>query len=159
MCDIILNLEKQSPSQSFHHHAFWLGMLLGVRPDAMSWVYENYINASWRDADYYYEPYYYSGWAYQDRHIFEYKSVLFEKKFLNLCQFDVENIIKRLLSDGYYACGIYNERYVPESLFYPDHDLDHNFLVYGYDDAKRIFYSIGIPGITFIILLKLNMTY
>lgn len=56
------------------------------------------------------------------------------------------NVLKRRLAAGYYVYGTLNQRYVSQTQKHEDYE--HDYLLYGFDDAREVFLTVGyIQGI------------
>ena len=53
------------------------------------------------------------------------------------------SIIKALMDDGEYVIGIWNEQKIPGKMAYQKQYMAADFLLFGYDDEKQVFFSIG----------------
>lgn len=59
-------------------------------------------------------------------------------KIVDICDF-----IKACIDVGKYVSIMLNEKYIPYSFAYNKFDYDHQSLIYGYDEDKRIIYCMG----------------
>lgn len=69
--------------------------------------------------------------------------LILNKEIIESGLIDLLDLVKRMIDRGYYFVGFYNGKFIPDKWAYNKYDFDHDFLVYGYDDEKRIFYSCG----------------
>ena len=53
------------------------------------------------------------------------------------------DIVIEMLKQNYYIQGNYNLKYIPSNAAYGRIDLLHDYLLYGFDDEKKVFYSVG----------------
>jgi hypothetical protein len=65
------------------------------------------------------------------------------KDMLNIDKNRFLNWIKGFITKGYYIWGTYNERYISAKSFYQTGDFLHDYLLYGYDEDKKVFCSAG----------------
>ncbi len=139
MGQVILPVNKNPPVKTYHHHAFGLGILT-TNPEAMNWVYDNYILLS----------YYPKGGIltfdfYMD---YIYCQPVFEREYLSdemlkASKVNVMKYIHNALEREYYVVACVNEFYIPDREAYKTFSFQHNILIYGYDNHKKIFYTMG----------------
>lgn len=53
---------------------------------------------------------------------------------------------KKLIDDGWYIMGYYDEYYIPETASFKWRHFRHTMLIYGYDDESQLFYAMGYTG-------------
>ena len=140
-----LPLEQNPPVQSYQHHAFWLSMILGNEPAARPWLTMQYTNLMWDTRDGLLNPYIYSDWRFETEQLLPTKFLVNVPPAMvrGYRTFDLVALIREMLDHGYYQMGTFDEFYVPAKLGYQKRHFVHNNLLYGYDDEKGCFLSIG----------------
>ena len=58
-------------------------------------------------------------------------------------KFELLKLIKKMLSIGFYVEGNCNEKWIPGKYFYNRRYFFHPFILIGYNDIKKVFYSVG----------------
>lgn len=56
---------------------------------------------------------------------------------------DILGLVRLMLKNGHYVGGCYNEKYIPGKRAYGGWDFMHDFVLYGYDDRRQVFFSVG----------------
>ncbi len=56
---------------------------------------------------------------------------------------DIIDRIVRWIDNGVYVYGVFNEMYIPHKKAYGVQNFNHGYLIYGYDNAEKIFFAIG----------------
>lgn len=60
---------------------------------------------------------------------------------------DYPEVLLNWISDcircGYYIMGYFNEMYIPQMQAFQKNEFTHPFIIYGFDDSQRVFYSSG----------------
>ncbi len=56
------------------------------------------------------------------------------------------DLIRFMLDNRHYVTGRYNERFIPGKSAYQSWDYMHDFILYGYDDDRQVFFSAGYMG-------------
>ncbi len=56
---------------------------------------------------------------------------------------DIIELNKSMIDSGHYINGEYNEFYIRQKASYNKRHFEHDYLIFGYDDEKRVFKSAG----------------
>ena len=141
---ILLPFDEYALPQTYHHLAFPMGIIQGnACTDVTPWLCGRYINCIFsptiknkfniclQDA-----------WAQEDKILFYQRIDLLRNIFANL-NFDILSLIRKLLACHQYVSGIYNEEFIPHRFAYGVKYYSHDFLLIGYNDIDRIFYSVA----------------
>lgn len=65
------------------------------------------------------------------------------KDTYKLLEINYLDMVIEMLKRNFYIQGNYNLKYIPSNAAYGKTDLLHDYLVYGFDDEKKFFYSVG----------------
>lgn len=108
--------------------------ILGAYPQAKSWLMNNYINffiTNEGKADFWGKDYFYQDcpWLFEN-HI--------PRDILKKCISNFQIFCKDSINLGYYVSCMINEKFI--YAYKTDANIDHNILIYGFDDSLKVFY-------------------
>jgi hypothetical protein len=138
----ILPIEERPPLVCYHHFAFWLSILLGNNKDRLNWVYSTFLNLEWKNSNVL-TFYNYESWGLGSTKALNTIYNGYPKTILDTAYYNLIGVFEHLLDNRKYITGTYNEYYIPCKNSYMNFDFDHNYLIYGYNQEKGIFHSIG----------------
>lgn len=136
---VVLPFDIDPICKGYHNRAFPLGIIQKHIADFDKWICNKLINFVYYGENGKFDIYEPDIWSVEDglTHLQEiqidYTTV--GKEFIE--------INKRMLSQGFYVTGSYNEYYIPKKSSYHIHNHTHDYILYGYDDEKGIFKSAG----------------
>lgn len=150
MAEVKLPFDTNPILTTYHHLAHPLGIIGGNIPDQsiwFPWLAHKYINCEYHSG---------SGGSFKlytidsfflndhvvDQIEFRIRDVTYEKLFGDSGKHFIEQI-KAVLSKGLYIQGHFNERYISVMPSYQRKDFRHDYLLYGYSDSSKCFYSAG----------------
>ncbi len=56
---------------------------------------------------------------------------------------EIIELMRLMLKNHHYIIGRYNERYIPGKNAYCEYDYMHDYILYGFDDKRKVFFSVG----------------
>lgn len=65
------------------------------------------------------------------------------KETYDILNVDIIKWVSGMIREGCYVSGAYNEKYIPGKGAYRENDYVHDYILYGVDMEKEIFYSAG----------------
>lgn len=139
MSKIILDVNKNPPIKTYNHHAFGTGIITSI-DKGMNWIYNNYIQLS-----YYPEESPFTFEFYMD---YIYNQPVFDREYysdetMKMMKFNpVKFIVSALSQEKYVECCV-DEYHISKRDAYMTYHFIHNILIYGFDDAKKEFYTMG----------------
>lgn len=150
MCDFVkLPFEPFPLMQAYHHEIFTLGIIQGHNSleKITPWLCGRYLNCFYGHMGgndlFSKDPV--DIWGIQDdimwRSCFDMPETpqgLPKSEMLELIQF--------MLRNRHYVTGRYNERYIPGKSAYLQWDYMHDFILYGFDNGRQVFFSVGYMG-------------
>lgn len=130
-----LPIEKDPSFRELHTSAYPLSILEIYQGFSKKWLIQNFVNIAFKK-EYdnvltYIRPYF---WFWN----------CFEVKYS--LHYPFKNVIKKIkafLSKGYYVFLCVNEKYIPERIYYENTYYNHEILIFGYNDEKFEFDTIG----------------
>ncbi len=138
MNNIQLPIAK-SPIIGYQYLAYPLTILANDN-DYLPWFFSNYIQLIWNTdlssllTFYFIDMQYNIPWInYQ----------LFEKNFLKKNALDLNTFIIKCINDGWYFYSSFDEFFVPDRMEYQKGHTIHDFMIYGYNLEKGIYYILG----------------
>ena len=81
-------------------------------------------------------------WFTEERILLRHRNIL-SRKMYDHYKINVIDELKKVIDWGYYPQGNYNEEWIPGKFAYKKFHFYHDYLLIGYNDDKKIFYSIG----------------
>lgn len=151
---IKLPFDMDPPLKTYHNLAHPLGILGGNMPDQaiwFPWLCQKYINCSVSySPELKFDVYATDRFFEKDKvfHVLDlsvpkngWKAIL--EDGLGMSEYAFIDFVKRCLSQEFYVRGIYNEKYISSKGSYQRRDYPHDYLLFGFDDEKQGFYSVG----------------
>ena len=139
----LLNFEEKPLCIMYQHIAFPLSIVQGnSQLDYLPLIFTKYINCSFEEHQY--ASKFSLGedlWFLEDGLIKRY-NLLIDNGIYNNNKFELLKLIKKMLSIGFYVEGNCNEKYIPGKFFYNRRYFFHPFILIGYNDIKKVFYSL-----------------
>ena len=140
--EIILPYVLDVETITYQTQAFPLGMIKANITEYDTWLCNKFI-------DYYYHTgvgrfsiYDTDTWGYKEGMTIFHSLDVKKENFKN----DLADVImhnKKMLENGHYIFGMYNEFYIPGKKAYQKYDFAHGYMIFGYDDVKQVFHSAG----------------
>ena len=143
-----LPIETKPIVQCYHNMAFPLSVIQGnakvLGKDAFPWFVDKYLNCKFEHtpSDNKFEMCTYDTWGTKEGVVSDQFLSLHLDLYTKL-GVDILEGTKTVLSEGHYIFGMYNEKYIPGKDAYRRYNYSHDYLLYGYNDNKRVIYSIG----------------
>ncbi len=139
MSKVVLDINKKPPVKTYNHHAFGTGIITSIE-QGKNWMYNNYIQLSFYPKDGpltfdFYMDYIYNQPVFDMEYFSEETSKMLKWNPVKL-------FVNALDRDRYVECCV-DEYFIPEREAYMRYHFRHNILIYGYDDCKKEFYTIG----------------
>ena len=143
MNKFVLPYEFDVLSISSQFDAFYLGINKAINPCYLDDVFNDYgqvmlIEPSLLN--------FYSSWIYMPD-MYHKLDIQFNKNIdEGFKEFNEPNFLiylKKLLEQGFYIQGFYDEYFIPGKDAYEKYPLSHGYLIYGYDDKNQCFLSAG----------------
>lgn len=130
--------------RSYHHIAFPLGIIKkNANTDIMPWLYSKFVNCAFVFNDTcQFKISFCDGWAVGDNILFRQRVDMFSDTW-NASVLDPVILFKRMIDMDCYVSGYYNEEYIPGKKSYNKRYFKHDFLLIGYDNFEKCFYSAG----------------
>ncbi len=128
-------------SIAYQHHGFQTGILL-ANVDCREWLYSRYIQIYLSVKSELLE--------YDVSHLFD-DDMTFVKCFRSypieyIDGMDVVNDVMAILERGEYVIGFWDEYYVKNKQAYKKRKFSHNYIIVGYDEEEKRFFSAGYVG-------------
>jgi hypothetical protein len=125
---------------SYAHQAFYLSVLYND-PDAMKWVYSNFVQLYMSPAHTYIDYYTPNPEYYLNACIFSSDRITRN----TLIQFipNIVDFVRKQIDNGFYFWAYVNDYYVPGTQAYQHRSYSHALMIHGYDDRKQIFHISG----------------
>lgn len=142
---VILPFVVEPLSKQYQYTAFPLGIIqANMEKEKFSfWLATKYIHCSF-DLDERFHKFNLENdpWFHMERILIKHNNSFSKiiKEFYNI---DILKTFKEMLSKGYYIYGFYNEEHIPQKSAYKKERYLCDFILYGYDDEKQVFKSIG----------------
>ncbi|MCI8963374.1 MAG: hypothetical protein HFG37_06630 [Eubacterium sp.] len=126
----------------YNHHAF-PAAILGCCQDDNWWAYNNFFQIEF-NPNYRRKIDYVFSFFYEDEKAFT-------KGYYMIPEGDKDEtniipIIKDLINSNSYIVGIWDEYYLSAKKSFQRSHYEHNYIIYGYDDIERVFFSAGYIG-------------
>ena len=132
----------------FHNVAFPLGVIEGnakkLDLDITPWVITKFLNPIFVETPekVTYDICLYDKWGLDEGILF-YQFINMFKYVYDDLEFNIIEYLSKMIRAGCYVIGVYNERYIPGKMFYGKMDFMHDYILYGVNEEKGIFYSAG----------------
>lgn len=145
MNHIELPIEQKPALMSYHYAAFPLSIIQGNGKDnVIPWLCKKGINCCfdirpWMNR-FHVGLFDISG---VNDGILHHQHIYLSKNMYSQLKIDMLQLLLLSLNEESYISGYCNERYIPSKNAYKQFDYMHDYLLYGYDDKERVFYSLG----------------
>lgn len=147
---IKLPMDLNPQMKTYHIMAHPLGIIGGCEPNKerwIPWLYNKYINCYYTETPVVKFDVHEADKLFFEDNVFEFLDfAVYVSAWNDMLGVNKSNFlewIKGFLKKGYYVWGTYNERYIKSKHSYQLNDFQHDYLIYGYDNEKEIFYSAG----------------
>ena len=138
-----------NPLLTYHHDlAFFMGIVQSnanaLNKDFYPWLVCKYINTSFDKTDKYvsYDLSLFDKWGISDGVLLN-QNISLNNDTIRILEIDILKWLISLIKSGWYVNGLYNEKYIPGKFMYQKSDFLHDFLFYGVNEEKGLFYSAG----------------
>ena len=138
----ILPFSKDVPCISYHYIAFPLGVMKASLPDFDIWLCNKLIQTKYESATNRYAIVDNDLWSEKD-HITTVPAFHITTDIFRCPSFDFINLIINMLDQSHYIGGVFDEFFIPSKTAFNNYHRPHDFFVFGYDDSKRVFHSVG----------------
>lgn len=129
----ILPFSEKPKLRSYQHDAFTLGILQPFEGFSYDWILNRFLFLEVRNEMIFYRmPSVIYFWDCFKSHLI----LIFKKS-------NFIDTIKKYIATNNYIYIVVNERFIPERFAYGTFDFNHNILIYGFDDSKQSFLTIG----------------
>lgn len=136
--------------KTYHIMAHPLGIIGGCVPEKDkwgSWLFNKYINCYYTETPTVKFDVHESDKLFFEDNVFDYlEFTITVSAWKDMLNIDKTSFLERIIGfikRGYYIWGTYNERYIRAKSKYKDSDFLHDYLLFGYDAEKEVFYSAG----------------
>lgn len=132
----------------YHSIAFPLGIIeenaRELNKDITPWIISKYVNPVFSDASQTnaYDICAYDRWCVEEG-ILSQQYMNMYKATYDILNIDIIKWVSRMIREGCYISGAYNEKYIPGKSAYRVTDYVHDYILYGIDEEKEVFYSAG----------------
>lgn len=139
----ILPFELSPSMSNYQLKAFELGIVEANEESIRPWIYNRYINQLYMVKDLRFTYTNYDRWHAAEG-VTECQKLCVMPEMIDSCSgINIINLIYEMINSGYYVFGRYNEYFIPEKKAYQNYYYVHDFLIYGYDESKQVYYSAG----------------
>lgn len=142
---LILPFEDHPYSLMYHSLAFPMGIIQGnAKEDITPWLCGRYVNCMFtpNQKDNKFHISLSDNWATADKVLSQQSISLFSHMYHEF-HMEILWLFCRMLENGHYVHGGYNEEYIPHKWAYGKQYYHHDFLLIGFNNAKKVFYSVG----------------
>ncbi len=148
---VLLPFEIDPLSVMYHYIAFPLGVIQGnAKCDITPWLCHMFVNCIFNPfANNKFSISFSDNWGIDDKIVFHQQMCLFNDTY-NIIGIDIIQLIKKMLANRCYVGGNYNEEYVPGKKAYGLEYFPHDFLLNGFDNEKKVFYSVSYLSKKFV---------
>ena len=132
----------------YHNLAFPLGIIEAnaelINEDITPWVISKYVNPYFIETSpsNAYDICPYDRWGIKEG-VLHHQSVEFFKNTYDCLEIDVIKLLCAMIKNECYITGVYNEKYIPGKMAYARRDFVHDYFLYGFDEEKQVFLSVG----------------
>lgn len=140
-------------SVMYNYVAFPLGIIqANAKSDILPWLCGKYINCVFdpNTVDKY-DISLDDNWALADNILFEQRVTQLSMEMYEILNIDFITMMKKVLDNGYYIFGYWNEEFIPGKWSYGKRRFIHDYLAIGYNDTSKVFYSVGYIDKLFVI--------
>lgn len=142
---IMLPFHDQPYSLMYHYLAFPMGIIQeNATEDIVPWLCKRYTNCYFipTSVNNKFDICVEDKWAEKDKILIQQNISLLRELYSKL-SWDYLDLLKKMINQGYYPYGAYNEEWIPQKSAYRRAYQRHDYLLIGYDDERKIFYSAG----------------
>ena len=131
----------------YQNLAYPLGIIEGnaklLNEDITPWVIATYTNPFFsQTASNHYDICVFDNWGTHEAILLHQNINIFKRTYYYLGVNIVKDVCT-MIKEGCYVSGIYNEKYIPGKKSYQNRDFNHDYLLYGVDEARKVFISAG----------------
>jgi len=140
-----LSFELNPVTQYYHSVAFPMGIIQGnAEVDITPWLCNRHVNCMflWQPNIRSFDTNIVDPWC-KKANILKEQQISLYKGTYKILDINFIVLFKKILCARYYVTGFYNEKYIPVKGTYQKKDNVHDFILYGYDDDKKVFFSAG----------------
>ncbi|MBQ9121667.1 MAG: hypothetical protein IJY12_04850 [Clostridia bacterium] len=138
-----LPFEMNSYITTYHNNAYPLGVIQGnAKFDLTPWIAGKFVNCYFRYKRPKFELFTLDPWG-EGAGVNLSESIRLTPEMFDKLAIDPLQTVKTLLDNGCYVHGSWNEKYIPAKRAYGQTDRMHDYMLIGYEEAERIFYSVG----------------
>lgn len=148
LSEYVLPFSEQPLIACYHNMAFPMGIIEGnasvFNKDITPWAIAKFLNVIFIDApnSNSYDICLFDKWGTNDGILFHQYINMFKSIYGKL-QINIIKYLSELIKSGCYITGAYNERYIPGKMVYQQADFLHDYILYGVNENRKIFYSAG----------------
>lgn len=121
--------------KTYQYLAYYFGILQRNENIIPQWVYSNFVTCSS------------AGFHFGDDIWRLHEDIIFRTTCKDITIGDPYSIlityVQEQLAKGFYINGIFDEYYIPNKKAYLSHHYHHDYILTGFDDDEKIFYSAG----------------
>ncbi len=142
---VILPFVDQPLNLMYHSLAFPMGIIQGnAKEDITPWLCGRYVNCMFtpNQKDNKFQISLSDNWATADMILSKQSISLFSHMYHEF-HMEILWLFCRMLENGYYVHGCYNEEYIPHKWAYGKQYYCHDFLLIGFNNVEKVFYSVG----------------
>ena len=125
---------------TYHNRAFPLGVIKANIKDYDVWLCNKLINCFFRENGARLHSFDNAIWS-EDIGLSKVEKKFFEREELDQISIDIVAQNKELLNNGTYIVGNYDEYFVKGKWPYHKRHYNHDYVIFGYDDKKKVFKS------------------
>ncbi|GEM_PF-2371976 len=131
------------PDITSYTHVTYALSIMHTDPDALRWVYSNYIQLFTRESGHSIQVDHYTPTA--EHHLIPCLggSQRLTRKTLEKYAGGFVNFARESIEDGYYVWTSVDEFYIPGTAAYQNRSNPHAIMIHGYDDARSVFRLTG----------------
>lgn len=136
-CVLPFNVDVEM--RAYHNKSFPLGIIKSNISDYRIWLCNKLINCIYRNSGAF-DSFEEDIWSVRDGLTFP-QNIYIAPKTIAYSGFDLIEFNKTMIDDECYITGAYNEFYIPEKKHYQKNDFNHDYVIFGYDDDRKVFKS------------------
>lgn len=135
----VLPFDIDVEMRAYHNKSFPLGIIKSNLSDYRVWLCNKLVNCVYRNSDAF-DSLEEDIWSFRDGLTFP-QNIYIAPKTISYSGFDLIEFNKTMLDNECYITGAYNEFYIPEKKHYQNNDFNHDYIIFGYDDERKVFKS------------------
>lgn len=140
--EILLPFEDDCYTLSYQCSAFPIGIIqANAQNDILPWLASKYINCSYHRGNIF-DICVTDKWFCLDEKLI-FQCVNLTKDLYIDQSVDIVELLRMMIDLRCYPNGMYNEEYICGKTNYKKSYFSHDYLLIGYNDEKRVFYSVG----------------